>query len=105
VWRAAAAGQAAAGKVIIRLVDRLADTGSESVVGVLPAQAGCAVLPQVRIPFTDLERLDLLVSDHLVIDHLVSDHLVIECDSEAHHRVANNDSGIFGGMPVSDSSC
>jgi hypothetical protein len=100
VWRAAAAGQAAAGKVIIRLVDRLADTGSESVVGVLPAQAGCAVLPQVRIPFTDLERLDLLVSDHLV-----SDHLVIECDSEAHHRVANNDSGIFGGMPVSDSSC
>lgn len=100
MWRAAAAGQAAAGKVIIRLVDRLADTGSESVVGVLPAQAGCAVLPQVRIPFTDLERLDLLVSDHLV-----SDHLVIECDSEEHHRVANNDSGIFGGMPVSDSSC
>jgi hypothetical protein len=70
------------------------------VFGVLPAQAGCAALPQVRIPFTDLERLDLLVSDHLV-----SDHLVIECDSEAHHRVANNDSGIFGGMPVSDSSC
>lgn len=42
---------------------------------VLPARAGCAALLQVRIPFTDRERVDLLVGDRLVI----------ECDGEKHH--------------------
>jgi very-short-patch-repair endonuclease len=32
-------------------------------------------VPQVRVPLTDLDRLDLLVGDRLVV----------ECDSEAHH--------------------
>jgi hypothetical protein len=71
----ASAALSAAGRAIIPLVDRRADSGSESVVRVLLARAGCTAVPQVRIPFTDLERMDLLVGDRLVI----------ECDSEQHH--------------------
>lgn len=56
-------------------VDPRADTGTESVIRVLLWQVGIHAMPQVRIPFSDLGRLDLLVGDRLVI----------ECDSEAHH--------------------
>ncbi|QNE46545.1 DUF559 domain-containing protein [Glaciihabitans sp. INWT7] len=72
---AAAIGLSAKGRSLLSLVDDRADSGSESVVRVLLAQAGCAATPQVRIPFTDLDRIDLLVGDRLVI----------ECDSEQHH--------------------
>jgi hypothetical protein len=72
---AAAVGLPAKGRSLLLLVDDRADTGSESVVRVLLARAGCVAIPQVRIPFTDLERIDLLVGDRLVI----------ECDSEQHH--------------------
>jgi hypothetical protein len=51
------------------------DSGSESVVRMLLADIGIVAVPQVRIPLTDLDRLDLLVGDCLVI----------ECDSERHH--------------------
>lgn len=60
---------------LIGLVDRRAESGSESVVRALLARAGIPARPQVPIPFTDLERFDLLVGDRLVI----------ECDSDAHH--------------------
>lgn len=72
---AAAVGLSAKGRSLLSLVDDRADTGSESVVRVLLSQVGCAAIPQVRIPFTDLDRMDLLVGDRLVI----------ECDSEQHH--------------------
>jgi hypothetical protein len=71
----AAARLSAAGRALIPLVDQRSDSGSESVVRILLARAGCTAIPQVRIPFTDLERMDLLVGDRLVI----------ECDSEQHH--------------------
>lgn len=71
----AAAGLSAAGRALVHLVDHRAESGSESVVRIRLARAGCAAIPQVRIPFTDLERMDLLVGDRLVI----------ECDSEQHH--------------------
>lgn len=60
---------------LLSLVDGRADTGSESIVRVLLALAGIRAVPQVRVPFTDLERLDLVVGDRLVL----------ECDSRAHH--------------------
>lgn len=60
---------------LLRLVDSRAESGTESIVRVLLALAGIAAQPQVRVPFTDLDRLDLLVGDRLVI----------ECDSREHH--------------------
>lgn len=60
---------------LLSLVDRRAESGSESIVRVLLAQAGIPAVPQVRVPFSDLDRLDLVVGDRLVL----------ECDSRAHH--------------------
>jgi hypothetical protein len=71
----AALGFATAARGLVALVDDRAESGSESVVRVLLTRAGCAPVPQVRIPFTDLDRMDLLVGDRLDI----------ECDSEEHH--------------------
>lgn len=60
---------------LFRLVNRAAESGTESVLRVLLHRAGVIARPQVRVPLSDLERMDLLVGDRLVI----------ECDSEAHH--------------------
>lgn len=59
----------------LRFVDPRAESGTESIVRVLLALDGIVATPQVRVPFSDLERLDLVVGDRLVI----------ECDSRAHH--------------------
>lgn len=56
-------------------VDPRADSGTESVLRVLLALAGVTVDLQVPIPFTDLDRMDMLVGDRLVV----------ECDSYEHH--------------------
>lgn len=59
----------------LALIDPRAESGTESIVRVLLALDGIIATPQVRVPFSDLERLDLVVGDRLVI----------ECDSRAHH--------------------
>jgi hypothetical protein len=59
----------------LMFVDPRAESGTESIVRVLLAVDGIVATPQVRVPFSDLERLDLIVGDRLVI----------ECDSRAHH--------------------
>jgi very-short-patch-repair endonuclease len=59
----------------LALIDARAESGTESIVRVLLALEGIVATPQVRVPFTDLERLDLVIGDRLVI----------ECDSRAHH--------------------
>ena len=71
----AASGVAIRHRRAIRLVDRHAESGTESVVRAALALAGIASRPQVRIPFTDLGRVDLVVGDRLVI----------ECDGAEHH--------------------
>lgn len=60
---------------LLALVDPRAEGGSESIVRVMLALVGIRASPQVRVPFTDLDRLDLVVGDRLVL----------ECDSRAHH--------------------
>lgn len=60
---------------LLALVDERAESGSESIVRVLLAAVGIHATPQVPVPFTDLDRLDLVIGDRLVI----------ECDSRAHH--------------------
>lgn len=59
----------------IALADGRPESGTESILRVALAQKGVDARPQVRIPFTDLDRLDLLVGDRLVI----------ECQSKEHH--------------------
>jgi hypothetical protein len=59
----------------LALVDVRAESGTESIVRVLLALEGIIATPQVRVPFSELERLDLVIGDRLVI----------ECDSRAHH--------------------
>jgi very-short-patch-repair endonuclease len=61
-----------------RVADARSDSGTESVARALLLADGIAAVPQVRVPFTDLERLDLLVGDRLVV----------ECDSAEHHGSA-----------------
>lgn len=60
---------------VLRLVDGRAESGTESVVRVVLALAGIHAVPQVRVPFSDLERVDLVIGDRLVL----------ECDSHRHH--------------------
>lgn len=60
---------------LLALVDSRAESGTESIVRVLLARDGIIATPQVRLPFSDLERLDLVVGDRLVL----------ECDSRTHH--------------------
>jgi hypothetical protein len=57
------------------VADERPDSGSESVARALLLAHGIVAVPQVRVPFTDLDRLDLLVGDRLVV----------ECDSAEHH--------------------
>lgn len=59
----------------LALIDPRAESGTESIVRVLLALEGIIATPQVRVPFSDLDRLDLVIGDRLVI----------ECDSRAHH--------------------
>ncbi|MCU1439772.1 MAG: uncharacterized protein JWP85_769 [Rhodoglobus sp.] len=56
-------------------VNPAAESGTESVLRVMLGQAGVTARPQVAVPLSDLDRVDLLIGDRLVI----------ECDSEAHH--------------------
>lgn len=60
---------------LLTLVDERAESGTESVVRVALRLAGIDAVPQVRVPLTDFDRLDLLVGDRLVI----------ECDSREFH--------------------
>lgn len=71
----AAAGLPRRLRRLLALIDSRAESGTESIVRVLLALEGIIATPQARVPFTDLERLDLVVGDRLVI----------ECDSRAHH--------------------
>ena len=71
----AAAGLPRRLRRLLVLLDLRAESGTESLVRVLLALDGIRAVPQVRVPFRDLERLDLVVGDRLVI----------ECDSRAHH--------------------
>ncbi|GHF11327.1 hypothetical protein GCM10011600_10690 [Pseudolysinimonas yzui] len=71
----AAAGLPRRLRRLLALVDPRAESGTESIVRVLLALEGIIATPQVRVPFGDLERLDLVIGDRLVI----------ECDSRAHH--------------------
>jgi very-short-patch-repair endonuclease len=57
------------------LADPRSDSGTESVLRVLLLLAGVDAKPQMAVPFTDLERVDLLIGDSLVV----------ECDSAKHH--------------------
>jgi Protein of unknown function (DUF559) len=63
----------------IALADGRPETGSESVLRVALGQNGVVARPQVPVPFTDLDRLDLLVGDRLVV----------ECQSKEHHANPN----------------
>lgn len=60
---------------LLALVDERSESGTESVVRVALRLVGIHAVPQVRVPRTDFDRLDLLVGDRLVI----------ECDSRAFH--------------------
>lgn len=71
----AAAGLPRRLRAILEFVDARAESGTESLVRVLLALVGIVATPQVRVPFSDLGRLDLVVGDRLVL----------ECDSRAHH--------------------
>lgn len=55
--------------------DGRAESGTESILRILLADAGITAIPQPRIPTGDHHRADLLIGDRLLI----------ECDSEAHH--------------------
>lgn len=59
----------------LALIDPRAESGTESIVRVLLVLDGIVATPQVRVPFSDLDRLDLVIGDRLVI----------ECDSRSHH--------------------
>lgn len=63
---------------LLRLVDPRAESGTETVVRVVLARAGILAVPQVRVPFAELDRLDLVVGDRLVL----------ECDSGEFHGSA-----------------
>lgn len=67
----------------LELIDGRAESGTESIVRVALAHAGFRVIPQFRIPFTPLDRADLLVEDRIVV----------ECDSSWHDdpRVRDRD--------------
>ena len=62
-------------KAPLGLLDDRSESGTESVVRVLLALDGIVATPQVRVPFSNLDRLDLVVGDRLVI----------ECDSRQFH--------------------
>lgn len=59
---------------LLRRVDARAESGSESIARCVLEDAGFRVEVQVRVPFTDLDRIDLVVEDRIAI----------ECDSSFH---------------------
>jgi hypothetical protein len=59
---------------VLRRVDGRAESGSESVARCVLQDAGFRVDVQVRVPFTDLDRIDLVVADRIAV----------ECDSSFH---------------------
>jgi very-short-patch-repair endonuclease len=59
---------------VLRRVDGRAESGSESVARCVLQDAGFHVDVQVRVPFTDLDRIDLVVADRIAV----------ECDSSFH---------------------
>jgi very-short-patch-repair endonuclease len=65
-------------QALIGLADARAESGTESVLRVELQRAGIAAAIQVPIPFSPLERFDLVVGDRLVI----------ECDSAEFHGSA-----------------
>jgi very-short-patch-repair endonuclease len=59
---------------LLRRVDGRAESGSESIARCVPQDAGFRVDVQVRVPFTDLDRIDLVVADRIAVG----------CDSSHH---------------------
>jgi very-short-patch-repair endonuclease len=59
---------------VLRRVDGRAESGSESVARCVLQDAGFRVDVQVRVPFTDLDRIDLVVAGRIAV----------ECDSSFH---------------------
>lgn len=60
---------------VLSRCDARADSGTESILRTALQDAGLDPRIQVRVPFTDLDRLDMVLGDRLVI----------ETDSRAHH--------------------
>jgi very-short-patch-repair endonuclease len=67
----------------LAFVDPRCESGTESVVRVRLHQAGFTVVPQFALPYTDLDRADLLVENRIIV----------ECDSSFHDdpRVRDRD--------------
>jgi very-short-patch-repair endonuclease len=59
---------------LLRRVDGRAESGSESIARCVLQDAGFPVEVQVRVPFTDLDRIDLVVAGRIAV----------ECDSSFH---------------------
>lgn len=66
-------------RLILRRLNRRAESGSESIARTVLEDAGFRVEVQVRVPFTDLDRLDLVVNGRVVV----------ECDSRHHDDPAS----------------
>lgn len=66
-------------RVILGQLDAKAESGTESVARWVLCAAGFRVESQVRVPFTDLDRMDLLVEGRVVV----------ECDSRLHDDAAS----------------
>jgi very-short-patch-repair endonuclease len=64
---------------LLRRVDGRAESGSESVARCVLEDAGFHVDIQVRVPFTDLDRIDLVVEGRIAV----------ECDSRHHDDAAS----------------
>jgi very-short-patch-repair endonuclease len=65
---------------LVAHVDGKPESGTESVVRYALSSHGVEAVPQVRVPFTELDRIDLLVGDRLAI----------ECQSQEHHGSAES---------------
>lgn len=76
-----AAGRPATERRVLARRDGRAESGTESVARCVLQDAGFRVEVQVRVPFTDLDRLDLLVEGRIVV----------ECDSRHHDDPRSRD--------------
>lgn len=66
---------------LLRRLDERAESGSESIARCLLEDAGFRVDIQVRVPFTDLDRIDLVVEGRIAV----------ECDSRHHDDPASRE--------------
>ncbi len=66
-------------RLLLRRLDERAESGSESVARCVLEDAGFRVDIQVRVPFTDLDRIDLVVAGRIAV----------ECDSRHHDDPAS----------------